>query len=79
MEKAIIKQGDIETEKQKFHQHKRSISIKDINVIKNKIIIGFKDMLKNIPSCKFLPKILAFRKYFDETKYLKKNFDKNDE
>ena len=28
MEKAIIKFGDIEIEKQKFHQHKRSISIK---------------------------------------------------
>ena len=67
MEKPIIKFGDIETEKQKLHQHKRSISIKDINVIKNKIIIGFKDMLKNIPLCKLLPKILAFRKYFDET------------
>ena len=76
MEKAIIKLVDIETEKPKFHKHKRSISIKDIKIIKNKIIIGFKDMLKNIPLCKFLPKILAFRKYFDETKYLKKNFDK---
>ena len=67
MENAIIKLVDIETEKQKFHQHKRSISIRDIKIIKNKIIIGFKDMLKNIPLCKLLPKILAFRKYFDET------------
>ena len=28
MEKAIIKFGDIEIEKQKFHQHKRCVSIK---------------------------------------------------
>ena len=40
MENAIIKLVDIETEKQKFHQHKRSISIRDIKIIKNKIIIG---------------------------------------
>ena len=28
MEKAIIKFGDIEIKKQKFHQHKRPISLK---------------------------------------------------
>ena len=30
MEKAVIKFADIEIEKQKFHQHKRPISIKNI-------------------------------------------------
>ena len=30
MEKTIIKFADIEIQKQKFHQHKRSISIKNI-------------------------------------------------
>ena len=28
MEETVIKFGDIETEKQQFHQHKRPISIK---------------------------------------------------
>ena len=32
MEKTIIKFGDIEIEKQKFHQSKRPISIKDIDI-----------------------------------------------
>ena len=40
MEKTIIKFGDIEIEKQKFHQHKKPISIKDIDI--NKIIISNK-------------------------------------
>ena len=56
MKKTIIKFGDIEIEKQKFHQHKRPISIKnrDVNkiVVSNKIsfckkrfnyFIGYKD------------------------------------
>ena len=29
MEKTVIKFGDAKIEKQKFHQHKRSISIKE--------------------------------------------------
>ena len=39
MEKAIIKCGDIEIEKQKFHQYKRLISYTDIDktVVSNKI------------------------------------------
>ena len=32
MEKAIIKFGDIEIEKQKFHQHKRPILMKNIDI-----------------------------------------------
>ena len=40
MEK-IIKFGDIEIQKQKFHQHKRPISIKNID-INNKIVVSNK-------------------------------------
>ena len=40
MEKAIIKFEDIEIEKQKFHQHKRPISIKNIDI--NKIVVSNK-------------------------------------
>ena len=36
----IIIFGDIETEKQKFHQHKRPISIKNIEI--NKITVSNK-------------------------------------
>ena len=40
IEKTIIKFGDIEIKKQKFHQHKRPISIKDIDI--NKIVVSNK-------------------------------------
>ena len=40
MEKIFIKFGDIEIEKQKFHQHKRPISIKKIDI--NKIVVSNK-------------------------------------
>ena len=82
MEKAIIKFGDIEIEKQKFHQHKLLISIKTrgINkiVVSNKVsfgkkgfkyFIGYKDA-KIRPLCIFLPKMSAYRRDFDETKYV---------
>ena len=84
MRRTIIKFGDIEIEKRKFHQHKRPISI--INIDINKIIvsnkeiftfgkkgfkyfIGYKDV-KIRPLCIFLPKMSAYRRDFDETKYL---------
>ena len=83
MEKTIIKINDIEIERQKFHQYKRPISIKntDINktVVSNKIsfgkkgfkyFIGYKDAKKIRPLCIFLPKISAYRKDLDETKYM---------
>ena len=38
MEKIIAKFGDIEIEKQKFHQHKRPVSIKNIDI--NKIVVS---------------------------------------
>ena len=82
MEKTFTKFGDIEIGKQKFHQHKRPISVKDINI--NKIVVsskvsfgkkgfkyfnGYKDA-KIRPLCIFLPKISAYRRDFDETKYM---------
>ena len=83
MEKAIIKFGDTEIEKHKFHQYKRSISIKSIDI--NKIVpsntvsfsikgfryfIGYKDAKNIIPLFIFLPKKNAYRRGFDETKYI---------
>ena len=60
MEKTIIKFGDIEIRKQKFHQHKEPIVIKNVEIDKmvvfNKIrfgkkgfkyFIGYKDAKKN--------------------------------
>ena len=79
MEKTIIKFDDIEIEKQKFHQHKRPVSIKNIAinkiVVSNKISIckkGFKYFIgckdaKIRAMCIFLPKMSAYRIDFDET------------
>ena len=47
MEK-IIKFGDIETEKQKFHQHKETVSIKNIEKILMKKILIAKILMKKI-------------------------------
>ena len=83
MEKTIIKFGDIEIQKQKFHQHKGSISIKNIDineiVVCTKVSFGkkgfkyfiiYKDAKKIRPLCIFLPKMNAHRKDFDEAKYV---------
>ena len=82
MEKAIIKFSDIGIEKQKFHQHKRPISIKGIDINKlvasNKVSFGkkgfkyfidYKDV-KIGPMCIFLPYMRACRTDFGETKYM---------
>ena len=79
MEKTIIKFGDIEIGKQKFHQHKRPISIKNIDinkiVVSNKVSFGkysfkyfidYKDA-KIRPLCIFLPKMRTYRRDFDKT------------
>ena len=46
MEKTVIKFGDIEIQKQKFHQHKGPISIKNVDihniVVSNKVPFGQK-------------------------------------
>ena len=79
MEKAITKFGDIEIEKQKFHQHKTHISIKNIDinktVVSNKVFYGKKGFKYFIsckdskvrPLCIFLPKM---GRNFDENKYM---------
>ena len=69
MKKTILKFGDIEIETQKFHQHKRHIMIKNIDI--NKVVlsikislgkkgfkyfIGYKDA-KIRPLCILLPKM----------------------
>ena len=74
MEK-IIKCGDIEVEKEKFHQHKEAISIKDIDIIKigisNKVSFGKKGFeyftgykgAKKKKSCMYIfPKIDCLQK-----------------
>ena len=84
MEKASINFGDIEIQKQKLLQYKGPISIKNIDI--NKVVItnmvsfgkkkefayfiGDKDAKKTRPLCIFLSKMTAYRKDFDETKYL---------
>ena len=83
MEKTIIKFGDIENEKQKFHQYKRPTSIKNIDinklVVSNKVCFGRKgfkyfirdkDAKKVKPLFIFLPKMSACRKDFDEAEYM---------
>ena len=82
IEKTITKFGDIEIWKQKFHQQKGFISIKNVDISKiavsNKFpfsergfkhFIGYKDA-KTIKHLNiFLPKKTAYRRDFDETKY----------
>ena len=82
MEK-VTKFGDIEIQKQRFHQHKGPISIKNIDfnkiVVFNKVsfgkigfeyFIGYKNAKTIRPSCIFLPKIIGYRKDFDDTKFM---------
>ena len=82
MEKTITF-GDIKIKKQKFHQIKGLISIENIDinkiVLSNKVpfgkkgfkyFIGYKDVKKTRLSCIFLPKMSAYKRDFDETKYI---------
>ena len=83
MDKTIIKFGDIEIKKQKFHQHKSPILINNIDINKTvvsnkfcfikkgfKYFIVYKDAKKSRPLCILLPKMSAYRRYFDETKLM---------
>ena len=67
--------------KQMFHQHKRPISMKNIDIgkilmsnqvpfgkIEFKYFIGYKHAIKNKPLCVFLSKMTAYKREFDETK-----------
>ena len=79
MEK-VLKFGDIEIQKQNFHQHQGLISIKNIDINKRvrsllvkkgfKYFIGCRDPKNIKPLCIFFPKISAYRKDFHETKYI---------
>ena len=83
MGKEIITCGNIEVETHKFHQHKNPISIYYVNidkiVVSNKVLfdkkglksfIGYKDGKKVRPFCVVVPKMSAYRRDFDETKYM---------
>ena len=67
--------------KQMFHQHKRLISMKNIDIgkilmsnqvpfgkIEFKYFIGYKHAIKIKPLCVFLSKMTAYKREFDETK-----------
>ena len=69
----IIKIGDIEIEKQNFHQHEELISLKKLYIntitVSSKVIfgnkgfkyfLGYKDARKIRPQCIFLPKMTAY-------------------
>ena len=81
IEKSIMKSGGIEMEKQKYHQNKMPISIKNIDInktiVSNKVsfrkkgfkyFISYKDEKKNRSLCIFLPKVSAYKRDFDGTK-----------
>ena len=83
MDKKIVRFGEIEIEKQIFYQHKNPISIYNVGIDKIlvsskvsfgkkdfKYFIGSKDGKKNRPLCVMLPKMSAYRRDFDETKYM---------
>ena len=84
MGKEIISFDNTEVEKQKFHQRRSSVAIYDVNidaiVVFNKVPFGKKgfkyfigyedDSEKNMPYCIMLPKRSAYRRNFDETKYI---------
>ena len=74
--------GILKIKKQKFHQHKIPISIKNIDINKTvvsnkfsfgkkgfKYFIGHKDV-EIRPLCIFLPKMDVYRRDFGEIKYM---------
>ena len=81
MGKKIIKFGDIDVEKDKFHRHKSSILVYDVDikiVSSNqpfgkkgfKYFIGQKVAKKVRPLCNMHLKMSAYKRDFDETKYM---------
>ena len=63
------KLGDTEIQNQRFHQPKGPISILSFGKKVFKYLISYKDPKIISPLCIFLPKMSAYRKDFDETKY----------
>ena len=81
MEKKIIKFDDIEIEEVEFHQYKSPMSISDIDI--NKIVvsnkfpfgkqdfkyfIGYKDSDEIRLLCIFRPRIIIYKRNFDENR-----------
>ena len=68
MEKAVVKFGDIEIEKQKFYQYKRPISMKNIDkiVVSHKVSFGkkgFKYFIGSRDAKKIVSYAYFFQKY----------------
>ena len=61
MEKTVITFGDIEIETQKLHQHKRPISIKNIDI--NKIVVSKSSLIKRVLNISMSIKMLKFDLY----------------
>ena len=81
MEKTIIKFVNTEIEKHKFHQYKKPIFNKKAQILTCKIqglfgkkgfkcLIRYKDVKKIKRLCIFPPKMTAYRRDFDEIKYM---------
>ena len=83
MGKEIIMFGNIEVEKNNFHQYKNPVPIYDANIDKLvvsrkflfgekgfKYYFGYKDAKKVRPLCVMLPKMGAYSRDFDEIKYI---------
>ena len=83
MEETVIKFDDIKISKQIFHQHKRPVSLKNVDndkiLVSNnvpfgkkgfKYFIGYKNAKKIKHLCVFVLKVTAYRRDFDETKYV---------
>ena len=83
MEETVIKFDDIKISKQIFHQHKRPFSLKNVDndkiLVSNnvpfgkrgfKYFIGYKNAKKIKHLCVFVLKVTAYRRDFDETKYV---------
>ena len=72
----LIKFGDTEIEKHKFHQHKSPILINNIDIKVSfgkkgfKYFIGYKDEKKKRLLCILLPKMSAYRRDIDKSKYI---------
>ena len=84
----MTKFGDTEIEKHKFHQHKSSISINNIDTNKiwvsskfsfskksSKYFVGYKNGKKVRLLCIMLPKMSAYRRDFDETKNMLEKYN----
>ena len=61
MEKTVITFGDIEIETQKLHQHKRPISIKNIDF--DKIVVSKSPLIKRVLNISMSIKMLKFDLY----------------